>query len=158
MKTINFTVNGRNYELDVKDNEILLDMLREKLHFTGAKEGCGEGECGACTVIMDGQAVTSCIILAVEADGSDIETIEGQSVGEEISDIQEAFIEENAIQCGFCTPGMVMSTKALLDRNPDPSDEDIDIALSGNICRCTGYYSIRNAVKRAAEKKGGSQS
>jgi len=158
MKTINFTVNGRNYELDVKDNEILLDMLREKLHFTGAKEGCGEGECGACTVIMDGQAVTSCIILAVEADGSDIEPIEGQSVGEEISDIQEAFIEENAIQCGFCTPGMVMSTKALLDRNPDPSDEDIDIALSGNICRCTEYYSIRNAVKRAAEKKGGSQS
>ncbi len=158
MKTINFTVNGRNYKLDVKDNEILLDVLREKLHFTGAKEGCGEGECGACTVIMDGKAVTSCIILAVEADGSDIETIEGQSVGEEISDIQEAFIEENAIQCGFCTPGMVMSTKALLDRNPDPSDEDIDIALSGNICRCTGYYSIRNAVKRAAEKKGGSQS
>src|SRR6056297_1006579 len=157
MKTINFTVNGRNYELDVKDNEILLDMLREKLHFTGAKEGCGEGECGACTVIMDGQAVTSCIILAVEADGSDIETIEGQSVGEEISDIQEAFIEENAIQCGFCTPGMVMSTKALLDRNPNPSDEDIDIALAGNICRCTGYYSIRDAVKRAADKRGGNK-
>ncbi|MDZ7672254.1 MAG: (2Fe-2S)-binding protein [Halanaerobiales bacterium] len=157
MKTINLTVNGRDFQLDVKDNEILLDTLRKKLNFTGAKEGCGEGECGACTVIMDGRAVTSCIILSVEADGSELETIEGQSIGEEISVIQEAFIEENAIQCGFCTPGMVMSAKALLDRNPNPSDEDIDLALSGNICRCTGYYSIRDAVKRAAEKKGGNK-
>ncbi|HKL12103.1 MAG TPA: (2Fe-2S)-binding protein [Halanaerobiales bacterium] len=157
MKTINLTVNGRNFELEVKENEILLDTLRKRLNFTGAKEGCGEGECGACTIIMDGEAVTSCLILAVEADGSELETIEGQSIGEEISDIQEAFIEENAIQCGFCTPGMVMSTKALLDRNPNPSDEEIDIALSGNICRCTGYYSIRDAVKRAAEKKGGNK-
>ncbi len=157
MKTINLTVNGRNFELEVQDNEILLDTLRKQLNFTGAKEGCGEGECGACTVIMDGEAVTSCLILSVEADGSEIETIEGQSIGEDISDIQEAFIEENAIQCGFCTPGMVMSAKALLDRNPNPTDEEIDIALSGNICRCTGYYSIREAVKRAAEKRGGNK-
>ena len=157
MKTINLTVNGRNFELEVQDNEILLDTLRKQLNFTGAKEGCGEGECGACTVIMDGEAVTSCLILSVEADGSEIETIEGQSIGEDISDIQEAFIEENAIQCGFCTPGMVMSAKALLDRNPNPTDEEIDIALSGNICRCTGYYSIRDAVKRAADKRGGNK-
>ncbi|MFO7815092.1 MAG: (2Fe-2S)-binding protein [Halanaerobiales bacterium] len=157
MRTIELTVNGRNYKLDVKENAILLDVLRKKLNLTGAKEGCGEGECGACTIIMDGEAVTSCLILAVEADGSELETIEGQSIGEEISDIQEAFIEENAIQCGFCTPGMVMATKALLDENPNPSEEEIDIALSGNICRCTGYYSIRDAVKRAAEKKGGNK-
>lgn len=157
MKTINLTVNGRKYQLDVKENEILLDLLRTKLNFTGTKEGCGEGECGACTVIMDGEAVTSCLILAVESDGSEIETIEGQSIGEDISEIQEAFIEENAIQCGFCTPGMIMSAKSLLDRNPNPSEEEIDIALSGNICRCTGYYSIREAVKRAAEKKGGNK-
>jgi carbon-monoxide dehydrogenase small subunit len=157
MRTIELTVNGRVHKLDVKENDILLDVLRKKLNLTGAKEGCGEGECGACTVIMDGEAVTSCLILAVEADGSEIETIEGQSIGEEISYIQEAFIEENAIQCGFCTPGMVMTTKALLDENPNPSDEEIDIALSGNICRCTGYYSIRDAVKSAAEKKGGNK-
>ncbi len=157
MKTIELTVNGRDYKLDVKENDILLEVLRKELNLTGAKEGCGEGECGACTVIMDGEAVTSCLILAVEADGSELETIEGQSIGEEISDIQEAFIEENAIQCGFCTPGMVMATKALLDENPNPSEEEIDIALSGNICRCTGYYSIRDAVKRAAEKKGGNK-
>ncbi len=157
MRTIELTVNDRVHKLDVKENDILLDVLRKKLNLTGAKEGCGEGECGACTVIMDGEAVTSCLILAVEADGSEIETIEGQSIGEEISDIQEAFIEENAIQCGFCTPGMVMTTKALLDENPNPSDEEIDIALSGNICRCTGYYSIRDAVKSAAEKKGGNK-
>ena len=157
MKTINFTVNGRNFELEVQDNEILLDTLRKRLNFTGAKEGCGEGECGACTIIMDGEAVTSCLILSVEADGSELETIEGQSIGEDISEIQEAFIEENAIQCGFCTPGMVMSAKALLDKNPNPTDEEIDIALSGNICRCTGYYSIREAVKSAAEKRGGNK-
>ncbi|MCF8008843.1 MAG: (2Fe-2S)-binding protein [Halanaerobiales bacterium] len=157
MKTINLTVNKRKYQLNVKENEILLDVLRTKLNFTGTKEGCGEGECGACTIIMDDKAVTSCLILAVEADGSELETIEGQSIGEDISVIQEAFIEENAIQCGFCTPGMIISAKALLDRNPNPSEEEIDIALSGNICRCTGYYSIREAVKRAAEKKGGNK-
>ncbi len=154
-RTISLTVNNRPYTFEVDDRKTLLEVLRKRLSLTGTKEGCGEGECGACTVIMDGQAVTSCLILAVEADGTDIETIEGQSIDEDISDVQQAFIDEGAVQCGFCTPGMVMSTEALLRRNPNPSDEDIRVALAGNLCRCTGYYTIIDAVKNAANKRGG---
>ncbi len=152
-KTISLTVNNRNFEFEISPNETLLEVLRKRLNLTGAKEGCGEGECGACTVIMNGEAVTSCIILAVEADGAKIETVEGQSIDDRLSDVQEAFVEEGAIQCGFCTPGMVMSTTALLDHNPDPSDDEIKEALEGNLCRCTGYYTIQKAVKTAAEKR-----
>lgn len=154
-RTITLTVNNRKYNLEVEDQQTLLEVLRKRLNLTGTKEGCGEGECGACTVIMNGKAVTSCLILAVEADGAEIETIEGQSIDDQLSDVQQAFVDEGAIQCGFCTPGMVMSTEALLRRNPNPSEEEIKEALAGNLCRCTGYYSIINAVKAAAKKRGG---
>ncbi len=150
-KTISLTVNRREYELEVNTSDTLLQVLRRRLNLTGTKLGCGEGECGACTVIMDGEAVDSCIILAVEADGAEIETIEGQTVDDELSPVQKAFVESGAIQCGFCTPGMVMSTEALLRREPDPDEDDIEDALAGNLCRCTGYYRVKDAVKTAAE-------
>lgn len=156
-KKISLSVNRRKYSFEVEVHQTLLHVLRKELNLTGTKEGCGEGECGACTVIMDGEPVTSCLILAVEADGSRIETIEGQTIDERLSDVQQAFIDEGAVQCGFCTPGMIMSTTALLDRNPDPSEQEIKEALEGNLCRCTGYYTILEAVKRAAKKKGGKE-
>ncbi len=148
---IKFTVNGDTVEVDVKPNETLLDVLRNKLYITGPKEGCGNGECGACTVIYNGKPVNSCLVLAPEADGAEITTVEGLSKDGKLHPIQEAFIEENAFQCGFCTPGFIMSVKALLDRNPKPSREEIIEALSGNLCRCTGYKSIIKAVERASE-------
>ena len=137
----------------IQDNQILLDVLRERLGFVGTNEGCSEGECGACTVIMDGKTVNSCLVLAADADGSTIETIEGQSVNDQLSEVQQAFVEAGAIQCGFCTPGMIMSSTNLLRKNPNPSDDEIKEAMAGNLCRCTGYVKILQAVKIAAERR-----
>ena len=149
---IQVTVNGSKEILDVPPNLSLLNMLRENLTLTGTKSGCEAGECGACTVLLEGEPVNSCMILAVECSGISVETIEGLSQEELMKKLQEAFINLNAIQCGFCTPGMLISAFALLKRNPDPSDEEILIALLGNLCRCTGYERIISAVKKAAKK------
>jgi len=143
-------VNGSEEVLLVKPNLSLLYMLREELALTGTKNGCEAGECGACTVLLNGEPVNSCIVLAIECDGKTIETIEGLSEKTLMKKLQQAFIGQNAIQCGFCTPGMLISAYALLMRNPHPGDEEIRIALLGNLCRCTGYERIINAVKQAA--------
>jgi carbon-monoxide dehydrogenase small subunit len=155
MKQVRLLVNGTPYELDVEAWETLVDVLRNDLGLTGTKEGCGLGECGACTIIMDGKAVNSCLVLAAEADGKHITTIEGLADGEELHPIQEAFVECGGLQCGFCTPGMIMSTKALLDENPNPSEEEIRRGIAGNICRCTGYAKIIESIKAAAENMRG---
>ncbi|KLU60362.1 nicotinate dehydrogenase small FeS subunit [Peptococcaceae bacterium CEB3] len=147
---IELTVNGVARILEVEPEERLLDVLRERLHLTGTKEGCGEGECGACTVIMDGKTVNSCMVLAAQADGHAVTTIEGLGNRGSLHPVQKAFLEEGAVQCGFCTPGMVLSAKALLDRSPHPGKEQIAVAMSGNLCRCTGYDKILRAVERAA--------
>jgi carbon-monoxide dehydrogenase small subunit len=150
---ITVRVNGVPYRDRVPVHLTLLQFLRERLFLTGTKEGCGIGECGACTIIMDGKAVASCLILACEADGADIRTIEGEAKGGELSELQEAFIEYGAIQCGFCTPGMIMSAQNLLDRNPNPSREEIVEAIAGNLCRCTGYEPIIKAVEAVVHKR-----
>jgi len=150
---ITLIVNGKKHALEVKANELLLNVLRDRLHLTGAKYGCGLGECGACTVLLEGRPILSCQTLAVSVDGRSITTIEGiRSENGGLHPLQEAFLEEGAVQCGYCTPGMILSAKALLDRNPDPSTDDIRHALRGNFCRCTGYAAIFNAVKSAARK------
>lgn len=149
---IEFTVNGEKRNETVAPSTRLLDLLRDDLGLTGTKEGCGQGECGACSVIMDGKLVVSCLILAPQADGSEIITIEGVKKGNDLHQIQKSFIESGAVQCGFCTPGMIMATKDLLAKNPDPSSEEIKRGLSGNICRCTGYAKIIDAVKMSAKK------
>ncbi|HEY3278520.1 MAG TPA: (2Fe-2S)-binding protein [Syntrophorhabdaceae bacterium] len=148
-------VNEKEYDLEIKPHMTLLDLLREELGLTGAKEGCGEGECGACTVIMDGKAVNACIVLAAEAEGKEILTIEGLAREGTLHPIQEAFVEIGGLQCGFCTPGMVLSTKVLLDDNPNPTEEEIKKGLEGNFCRCTGYTKIIESVKVAADKVRG---
>jgi carbon-monoxide dehydrogenase small subunit len=152
MKDIKLTVNGNEYEISIKPNATLLDTIREDLGLTGTKEGCGNGECGACTVIIDGKTANSCITLAVEANGKKITTIEGLSQGEKLHPIQEAFVEVGGLQCGFCTPGMILSSKVLLDANPNPTEEQIRKGLEGNFCRCTGYTKIIESVKAAAKK------
>lgn len=149
---IELTVNGHKYELAVKDNITLLDLLREELGYTGTKRGCDIGDCGACTVLMDGVPTFSCLVLARQAAGSSIETIEGIGRGE-LDELQKSFIEHGAIQCGFCTPGMLMTAKALLRKNPHPSSESIRRELSGNLCRCTGYQKIVEAVVDASLKE-----
>ncbi len=155
-RPISFVLNGSEVNVTLKDHKRLIDCLRETLNLTGTKEGCGEGECGACTVLVDGQAVNSCLYPALEAEGKNVLTIEGlQGSENRLSFIQKAFVELGAIQCGFCTPGMILATKALLDSNPDPSDQDIRAALQGNLCRCTGYVQIIEAVKQAAENMRG---
>jgi carbon-monoxide dehydrogenase small subunit len=155
-RTISFFLNGSEVNVTLKDHMRLIDCLRETLNLTGTKEGCGEGECGACTVLVNGQAVNSCLYPAPEAEGKNVLTIEGlQGSENRLSFIQKAFVELGAIQCGFCTPGMILATKALLDSNPDPSDQDIRAALQGNLCRCTGYVQIVEAVKQAAENMRG---
>ena len=148
---ISFTVNGRSVELDAPEDQRLLDLIRDDLQLTGAKEGCGEGECGACTVLIDGKAVASCLVLAPQVDGKDVLTVEGIAEGEELHPIQRAFVEKGSVQCGFCTPGFIMSTYALLTSNSEPSNEEIMAALEGNLCRCTGYAKILDAVRYAAE-------
>ena len=149
-----FTINGEVKEIEVEPNKTLLKMLREDLDLIGAKEGCGAGECGACTVLVDNEPVNSCLMLAVEVEGKEILTIEGLSEGINLDPIQESFINHNALQCGYCTPGMVMSAKALLNRNPHPTEKDIKEALAGNLCRCTGYQRIIDAVLDIAKKGG----
>ncbi len=147
MKDIKLNVNGKDYTLNVDENIKLLGLLRDELGLTGAKEGCGEGECGACTVIMDGETVNSCLVMAFQADGSNILTIEGLEQNGELHPIQQAFIDVGAVQCGYCTPGMIMSVKALLDKNTNPTREEIREGVSGNLCRCTGYNKIVDAVE-----------
>lgn len=152
MKTImNFQVNGLPYELAVETGKTLLDMLREDLRLTGAKKGCDDGDCGACTVLVDGRAVASCTTLAAEVQGRDITTIEGLEKNGRLNPVQQAFIDQFAVECGFCTPGMILSSVALLRENPDPDEFQIRDALRGNLCRCTGYAKIINAVMAAKE-------
>lgn len=149
---ISLTVNGEKREVEVKPKTRLLDLIREDLGLTGTKEGCGKGECGACTVIMNNKVVASCLVLAVQADGAEIKTIEGLGGKDKLHPLQQAFIEKGAVQCGFCIPGMIMSSKKIIDDNSNPSEEEIKRGLSGNICRCTGYVKIIDAVKEAAHK------
>lgn len=149
---ISLNINGVEYSLNISANLTLLDLLRENIGLSGTKKGCDSGQCGACTVLIDGIAVNSCIILAIQADGKNITTIEGINDGKTLHPIQKSFVEENAIQCGFCTPGMIMSAKDLLDHNSNPTDFEIKEALSGNLCRCTGYTKIINAVNNVSNK------
>ena len=148
---IGITVNGQRYELEVEPHERLLDVLRDRLGLTGTKMGCGEGECGACTVNIDGKANLSCLTLAAQVDGKEVLTIEGMQKGPELHPIQEAFVAYSAVQCGYCTPGIIMATKALLDRDHDPSEDDVRKAISNNLCRCTGYDKPVKAILEAAK-------
>jgi len=147
---VRLKVNGRERSADVGATETLLSLLRERLGLTGTKEGCGRGECGACTVILDGEPVNACLVFAAQCDGRDVLTIEGLSESGEIDRIQRAFVETGAVQCGFCTPGMIMSAHALLASNPRPTRDEIREAISGNLCRCTGYVKIVDAIERAS--------
>jgi carbon-monoxide dehydrogenase small subunit len=155
------TVNGQTYEVSVEPRKTLLSVLRDQLHLTGTKEGCSTGDCGACTIIMDGATYTSCLVLGVEANGRDITTVEGIAEEGKLHPVQESFVKKGGLQCGFCTAGLIVSSSALLNENPDPSDDDVQTALAGNLCRCTGYTKITEAVKdaskvmkrRAAKKK-----
>ena len=149
---VSINVNGINYSKDIDPSLRLVDFLRDELKLKGTKEGCGEGECGACTVIVDGKTINSCLMLASSADGKNVVTIEGVADKDKLHPIQEAFMEVGAVQCGYCTPGMILSAKSLLDKNPNASEEDIRIALSGNLCRCTGYKKIIQAVLLAKDK------
>lgn len=152
-QTIHVTINGRLYEEDVEPRRLLVHFLRENIGLTGTHVGCVVGECGACSILLDGKVVKSCLQLAVQADGREIITIEGLAKNGELNPVQEAFVKNYASQCGYCTPGMVMTSYALLQNNPSPSDEEIRKALAGNLCMCTGYVQIVDAVKEAAEKQ-----
>jgi carbon-monoxide dehydrogenase small subunit len=147
---IELTVNGERQETDVWAGESLLTTLRDRLHLSGSKNACEQGECGSCSVLLDGTLVCSCLVLAAQADGHEVVTVEGLADGEQLHPVQEAFSETGAVQCGFCTPGFVVATADLLNRNPDPTDDEIREALSGNLCRCTGYQKILDAVHQAA--------
>lgn len=149
---VNFTVNGERYSLDVPPYYTLLRLLRDRLVLTGAKNGCSAGECGACTVLMDGAPVNSCLVLAPEIDGHDIVTVEGLAHDTQLDPVQETMIESGGTQCGFCTPGILIAARALLDRNPHPTDHEIRMALVGNLCRCTGYTRIVAAVQAASQR------
>ena len=148
---ITLTVNGEPHDVLVSPTEFLVDVLRDGLGLTGTKKGCGIGDCGACTVLLDGKPVLSCLTLALSCQGAEITTIEGLASGPELHPIQKAFVDKGAIQCGFCTPGMILSAKALLERVPNPTEEDIRRGIAGNLCRCTGYVKIVEAIAHAAE-------
>jgi carbon-monoxide dehydrogenase small subunit len=152
---IEITVNGAKRVFDVEPQTLLLNLLRDEMDLTGTKYGCGIGECGACTVLLDGDAVLACMVLAVDADDRRVDTIEGLAEGGKLHPIQEAYLDEGAVQCGFCTPGFIMATKALLDENPEPTEQEIREYLNGNICRCTGYVNIVKAVQTAAARMKG---
>ena len=152
MMELNFILNGKKVSAQTESGIRLLDLLRDKFNLTGTKEGCGVGECGACTVILNGKAVNSCLVLAGQIEGSKILTIEGIAKGNELHPLQKNFLLNGAVQCGFCTPGMVLSAYALLEENPDPSEEEIEDAIAGNLCRCTGYKQIIDAVKATASE------
>ena len=151
--SINFVLNSEKVSAQVDSDMRLVDFLRDQLGLTGTKIGCGEGECGACTVIIDAQSVNSCLVLAAQIDGKEVTTIEGLGNYEHLHPLQEAFIEEGAVQCGFCTPGMLLSAKALLDMNSNPRRDEIIRSISGNLCRCTGYVKIANAIEKVAKTK-----
>jgi carbon-monoxide dehydrogenase small subunit len=155
-KLIRLTVNDKDYEIAVKPNQTLADVIREETGLTGTKKGCEVGECGTCTVILDGKPVNSCLVLAVQADGRNVLTIEGLETDQGLHPIQQAFVDKGAVQCGFCTSGMILSAKSLLDRNPDADEKEIRSAISGNLCRCTGYQKIVEAI--ASVKDQGSVS
>ncbi|HEX2227165.1 MAG TPA: (2Fe-2S)-binding protein [Candidatus Binatia bacterium] len=151
-KTIRVTINGRLYEEDVEPRQLLVHFLREEIGLTGAHVGCVVGECGACSILLDGKVVKSCLQLAVQADGREVTTVEGLAKDGELNPVQEAFVKNYAFQCGYCTPGMVITSHALLQSNPDPNEEEIRKALAGNLCMCTGYVQIVDAVKEAAKQ------
>ena len=151
-KKIQVTLNGKKTDLEVPSHRLLLDLLRDEIGLTGTKEGCGTGDCGACTVLLNGKPVNSCLIFSGELDGADIVTIEGLKIGPELHPVQRAFVQDGGVQCGYCTSGMLMMSKALLDENPDPSEDDIRFAISGNLCRCSGYAKIVKAVQDAARE------
>jgi len=149
---INLTINNQKVEKEIPANWRLVDLLRDGFGLTGCKEGCGVGECGACTVLLEGEAVTSCLIMAGQAQGKEVTTIDGITNGEKLHPLQKAFIEKGAVQCGYCIPGMILSSLALLRKNLEPTEEEIKIAISGNLCRCTGYKQIVDAIKLAAKR------
>lgn len=151
-KLIEFKLNGKQVKVNVEPNELLINVLRDKLLLTGTKYACGIGECGACTVLLDGEPVLACLTLAMEVEGKEITTIEGLSKDNELDLIQKAFLEEAAVQCGFCTPGFILVTKSLLEENPTPTEEEIKNYIRGNLCRCTGYVNIVKAIKKAADE------
>ena len=150
MRTLDFILNGEACHTEIPEDATLVKVLRDILHLTGTKEGCGEGDCGACTVLVDGRSVNSCLFPAVQAEGCQIMTIEGVEANPELARIQKAFVDYGAVQCGFCSPGMIMSTVALLQKNPKPTEEEIRRGLSGNICRCTGYQAMVDAIQSLA--------
>ena len=150
MKTLDFILNGEACHTEIPEDATLLKVLRDILHLTGTKEGCGEGDCGACTVLVDGRSVNSCLFPAVQAEGCQVMPIEGVEAHPELARIQKAFVDYGAVQCGFCSPGMIMSTVALLQKNPKPTEEEIRRGLSGNICRCTGYQAMVDAIQSLA--------
>ena len=152
-RIIQMKINDTKYEVDVEPNQTLVEVLRDQLGLTGTKVGCGEGDCGSCTVIMDGKPVTSCLVLAVEANGRNIVTIEGLETDQGLHPLQQAFVHKGAIQCGFCIPGMILSAKGLLDQKPDPDISEIRRAISGNLCRCTGYQKIVEAIQYTSKKR-----
>ena len=151
MESLTMRLNSEEVTIEVRPDALLVDVLRDQLELKGTKEACGEGECGACTVLLDGEPVTSCLVPALKAQGREVMTVEGLASGGELHPLQKAFIEHGAVQCGYCTAGMLMSAKALLDRNPHPTGEEVKEAISGNLCRCTGYVKIIEAIEAASE-------
>ncbi len=156
-RIIHLNINDEEYQVIVRPRESLLDVLRNKLSLTGTKKGCNEGDCGACTILMGGRAVNACLVLAVEAEGQKIITIEGLANGSQLHPLQEAFVQYGGFQCGYCTPGMILAAKALLDENPDPTEDEIRKGISGNVCRCTGYTKIIQSIQEAVRSMKGAR-